>query len=47
MDYLWKDTFVNDRTVDSHIAHIRQKISASSVSIETVKGIGYKIVKKP
>ncbi len=46
MDFLWKDTFVSDRTVDSHIAHIRQKIAGSGVTIETVKGIGYKVVKK-
>lgn len=46
MEYLWKDTFVSDRTVDSHIAHIRQKIQSSTVSIETVKGVGYKVVKK-
>jgi len=46
MDYLWKDTYVNDRTVDSHIAHIRQKLSTAPVSIETVKGIGYKLIRK-
>lgn len=46
MDYLWKGTFVNDRTVDSHIAHIRNKITSAPVSIETVKGIGYKFIRK-
>jgi DNA-binding response OmpR family regulator len=46
MDYLWKDTYVNDRTVDSHIAHLRQKILDTPISIDTVKGIGYKISRK-
>ena len=32
------------RTVDVHIAHLRKKLSGSSVSIETVSGIGYKLV---
>lgn len=46
MDSLWKGTFVSDRTVDSHVAHIRQKIANTTISIETVKGVGYKILKK-
>ena len=32
------------RTVDVHIAQLRRKIEKSSVSIETVTGIGYKLV---
>ena len=32
------------RTVDVHIAQIRRKISASRVKIETITGIGYKLV---
>ena len=32
------------RTVDVHVAHLRKKIAASSVRIETVTGVGYKLV---
>ena len=38
------DFFGQTRTVDVHIAQIRRKISASSVRIETITGIGYKLV---
>jgi two-component system alkaline phosphatase synthesis response regulator PhoP len=32
------------RTVDVHVAHLRKKLSASSVAIDTVTGVGYKLV---
>jgi len=32
------------RTVDVHIAHLRKKLQGSSMTIETVQGIGYKLV---
>jgi DNA-binding response OmpR family regulator len=32
------------RTVDVHVAHLRKRIANSQVSIETVTGIGYKLV---
>jgi len=32
------------RTVDVHIAHLRKKLSGSVVTIETVTGVGYKLV---
>lgn len=36
--------FVNDRTIDSHIRHIRDKFrKAGGEPIETVHGIGYKL----
>ena len=38
------DFFGQTRTVDVHIAHLRKKLAGSSVSIETVTGIGYKLV---
>jgi len=37
-----EDTHVIDRTVDVHIAKLRQKIPHLAQSIETVKDIGYK-----
>jgi two-component system, OmpR family, alkaline phosphatase synthesis response regulator PhoP len=38
------DFYGQTRTVDVHIAHLRKKLSGSSVNIETVTGIGYKLV---
>jgi two-component system, OmpR family, alkaline phosphatase synthesis response regulator PhoP len=32
------------RTVDVHVGHLRRKLSASQVHIETVTGVGYKLV---
>ncbi len=32
------------RTVDVHVGHLRKKLAESSVGIETVTGIGYKLV---
>jgi two-component system, OmpR family, alkaline phosphatase synthesis response regulator PhoP len=36
--------FGQTRTVDVHIGQLRKKLTGSSVSIETVTGIGYKLV---
>jgi len=38
------DFYGQTRTVDVHIAHLRKKLTGSSVNIETVSGIGYKLV---
>lgn len=32
------------RTVDVHIAHLRKRLAASAVRIDTVTGVGYKLV---
>jgi two-component system alkaline phosphatase synthesis response regulator PhoP len=32
------------RTVDVHIAHLRKKLENGAVKIETVTGVGYKLV---
>ncbi|HOD45638.1 MAG TPA: winged helix-turn-helix domain-containing protein, partial [Anaerolineaceae bacterium] len=36
--------FGQTRTVDVHIAQLRRKLSTSTVKIETITGIGYKLV---
>ena len=42
MDSVWgKDLNVLDRTVDTHVSHLRKKISASEYTIGTVHGSGY------
>ncbi len=38
------DFYGQTRTVDVHIAHLRKKLEGGSVQIETVTGIGYKLV---
>jgi DNA-binding response OmpR family regulator len=38
------DFYGQTRTVDVHIGQLRRKIAASSVEIETVSGVGYKLV---
>ncbi len=38
------DFFGQTRTVDVHIAHLRKKLEGSSVKIETVTGVGYKVI---
>ncbi|MFH2101779.1 MAG: response regulator transcription factor [Chloroflexota bacterium] len=38
------DFYGQTRTVDVHIAHLRKKLAGSTTVIETVTGIGYKLV---
>lgn len=38
------DFYGQTRTVDVHIAQLRQKLSESSTHIETITGVGYKLV---
>ena len=38
------DFYGQTRTVDVHIAHLRKIVAGSRVSIETVTGVGYKLI---
>lgn len=38
------DFYGQTRTVDVHIAHLRKKLEGSTARIETVTGVGYKLV---
>src|SRR5271157_149977 len=38
------DFYGQSRTVDVHVAHLRKKLEGSSIKIETVTGVGYKLV---
>ncbi len=38
------DYYGQTRTVDVHVAHLRKKMEGGSVKIETVTGVGYKLV---
>jgi DNA-binding response OmpR family regulator len=45
LDLVWGyDYYGETRTVDVHIAHLRDKLKGSDVVIETVWGVGYKLV---
>lgn len=38
------DYYGQTRTVDVHVGHLRRKLSGSSIHIETITGVGYKLV---
>jgi DNA-binding response OmpR family regulator len=45
LDQVWGyDYYGRTRTVDAHIASLRRKIAGSEVRIETVTGVGYRII---
>ena len=41
------DYYGQTRTVDVHIAHLRKKLEGGAVTIETVTGVGYKLIVVP
>jgi len=44
LEMVWEtDYYGETRTVDIHINHLRDKLSGANASIETVRGIGYKM----
>jgi len=45
LEMVWGfDYYGETRTVDVHINHLREKIAGSNALIETVRGVGYKMV---
>ncbi len=45
LDLVWGyDFYGQTRTVDVHVAHLRDKLEGSALQIETVWGMGYKLV---
>lgn len=47
IEMLWSyDTDVNDRTIDVHIKHLRDKLGDYGRRIKTIRGVGYKLVSK-
>ncbi len=45
LDLAWGyEYFGQTRTVDVHVAHLRKKLAGSDILIETVTGIGYKLI---
>lgn len=44
---VWKfDAEVETRTVDVHIRRVRKKIADSGLEIETIRGVGYRLIEK-
>ena len=45
LDLVWGfDFYGQTRTVDVHVAHLRHKLNGSTALIETVWGVGYKLI---
>lgn len=45
LDLVWGYEFYGQtRTVDVHVAHLREKLAGSRVKVETVWGMGYKLI---
>ncbi len=51
IDRVWGDGFaISDRTVDSHIKALRRKVAEAGgdpLVIETVRGVGYRVIETP
>ena len=44
LNVAWGYEFYGEtRTVDVHVAHVRNKLQGSGITIETVWGVGYKL----
>jgi two-component system, OmpR family, alkaline phosphatase synthesis response regulator PhoP len=47
LEMIWEtDYYGETRTVDIHINHVRDRIKDSDVAIATIRGVGYKLVRK-
>jgi DNA-binding response OmpR family regulator len=47
LDRVWGYNFYGEtRTVDVHVQHVRAKLAGSGVGIQTVRGVGYKLVEE-
>jgi DNA-binding response OmpR family regulator len=45
LELVWGfDFYGQTRTVDVHVAHLRKILAGSSVTIETITGVGYKLI---
>jgi DNA-binding response OmpR family regulator len=48
LDRVWGYNFYGEtRTVDVHVQHVRARIAGSGLGIQTVRGVGYKLVEDP
>ena len=47
LDLVWGTSFYALRTVDVHVARLREKLKSSPLKIETVWGTGYRLAAEP
>ncbi len=48
LESVWGYEFAGEtRTVDVHVQHLRSKLSGAGVQIETIRGVGYKLIETP
>ena len=48
LESVWGYDFAGEtRTVDVHVQHLRSKLNGALVQIETLRGVGYKLVETP
>lgn len=47
LDEVWGNSIhIVDRTIDTHISHLRKKLLNCSHTIEAIRGLGYRLIKK-
>jgi DNA-binding response OmpR family regulator len=46
LDGVWKNTVVSDRTIDTHMVHLRKKLVGFNHTLATVYGAGYVLTDK-
>lgn len=47
LDEVWGDVSVTERTVDTHMKRLREKLGPASRYLETVRGVGYRFARQP
>jgi len=48
LNLVWGYEYFGDtRTVDVHVAHLRDRLDGSTINIQTIRGVGYKAVLAP
>ena len=47
LDRAWGARFGSTRTVDTHVKRLREKLGPAGQALETVRGVGYKMVEIP
>ncbi len=43
LERVWSDTYITDRTIDSHVKELRKKIPPLVTMLKTVYGAGYRL----
>jgi DNA-binding response OmpR family regulator len=43
LDHVWSDTYITDRTIDSHVKELRKKLPPMARLLKTIYGSGYRL----